>query len=247
MTPPGSHDTRFTAPLPIGALILLVACFNFMNLATARAMMRAREIALRKTVGAKRGQLILQFLGESVLMALLALVLALALVEMLLPAFDSFMQRPLGLDLHSGWPVLLLDLRRRGASPGLFSGSYPAVVLSGFRPATVLRTNSSGQGGFGTPAVHPGRAAVCGVHRLRHRGRRGVRPDPLRPQYRSGLPAATTFWLWDTPVACSWMGARASYRPCVPTPESSTSPCPTGRRLTLGRAPMSSGCPASRT
>jgi putative ABC transport system permease protein len=147
MTTPGSKTTLYGV-IAIGALILLVGCFNFMNLATARAMMRAREISLRKTVGAKRSQLILQFLGESVLMALLALILALALVQMLLPAFDSFMQRPIDFDLRAGWPVLLLILVVAVAA-GLIGGSYPALVLSGFRPATVLRTNSSGQGGSG--------------------------------------------------------------------------------------------------
>jgi putative ABC transport system permease protein len=147
LTPPGSMTTLFGI-VAVGGLILLVACFNFMNLSTARAMMRAREISLRKTVGAKRGQLILQFLGESVLMALLALILALALVEMLLPAFDRFMQRPLSIDFHSGWPILLLILAVAVVA-GLVSGSYPALVLSGFRPASVLRTNSSGQGGSG--------------------------------------------------------------------------------------------------
>lgn len=145
MTPPGSMTTLYGI-VAIGVLILLVACVNFMNLATARAMMRAREIALRKTVGAARGQLIRQFLGESVLMALMALILALALVEMLLPAFDGFLQRPIGIDLHSGWPLLLLILAIAVAA-GLISGSYPALVLSGFRPAAVLRTNSSSQGG----------------------------------------------------------------------------------------------------
>ena len=75
LTPPGSWTTVYGV-IAIGVLILLVACFNFMNLATARAMLRAREIALRKTMGASRGQLIVQFLGEAVLMALLALVLA---------------------------------------------------------------------------------------------------------------------------------------------------------------------------
>ena len=83
--PPGSWTTVYGVGV-IGLLILFVACFNFMNLATARGLLRAREIALRKTHGANRGQLIVQFLGEAVLMALLSLVLALALVEVLQPA-----------------------------------------------------------------------------------------------------------------------------------------------------------------
>jgi putative ABC transport system permease protein len=146
-TTPGNQTTLY-GTIAIGALILLVACFNFMNLATARAMMRAREIALRKTVGGRRGQLVLQFLGESVLMAVLALILALALVEMLSPAFGSFMQRPLSLQLSSGWPVILMIVAIAVAA-GLISGSYPALVLSGFRPAAVLRANHSGQAGSG--------------------------------------------------------------------------------------------------
>src|SRR3954466_15720872 len=91
----------------IGALILLIACFNFMNLATARAMMRAREVSLRKVVGAKRRQLIVQFLGESVLTALVALGFAFALVEMLLPAYDSFLNRPIRLMYRHDWPLTI--------------------------------------------------------------------------------------------------------------------------------------------
>ncbi len=84
-------------------LIVLVACFNFMNLATARATIRAREISLRKTLGATRQQLVLQFLGESVLMSLIALVFALALVEVLLPAYGSFLGVPLALHYLQDW------------------------------------------------------------------------------------------------------------------------------------------------
>jgi putative ABC transport system permease protein len=133
----------------IGLLILLVACFNFMNLATARATMRAREISLRKTLGATRRQLMAQFLGESVLMTLVALVFALALVEVVLPAYGRFLGVPLELRYLQDWPLSLLILAVAVAA-GLISGIYPALVLSGFRPASVLRANQSGNPGSGT-------------------------------------------------------------------------------------------------
>jgi putative ABC transport system permease protein len=147
MSPPGSWTTVYGV-IAVGALILLVACFNFMNLATARAMLRSREIALRKTLGATRGQLIVQFLGEAVLMALLALLLAFGIVEILLPVFDDFLQRPIGLHYAGDWP-LLLALVGVACAAGLVSGCYPALILSGFRPAATLRTNSAGQAGSG--------------------------------------------------------------------------------------------------
>ncbi len=147
LAPPGSWTTVYGVGA-IGLLILLVACFNFMNLATARALLRAREIALRKTLGARRTQLIVQFLGEAVLMAVLALLLALALVEVLLPGFDGFLQRPITLHYLADWPLLLLILAIAVAS-GLVGGFYPALVISGFRPAAVLRANSKGQAGSG--------------------------------------------------------------------------------------------------
>jgi putative ABC transport system permease protein len=132
----------------IAALILLIACFNFMNLATARAMVRAREISLRKVMGAKRRQLVVQFLGESVLTAMVALVLAVALVEMLLPAFDSFLNRPIAFNLLTDWS-LTLSVMGIAVAAGLFGGIYPALVLSGFRPAATLGTSQSGMSGSG--------------------------------------------------------------------------------------------------
>ena len=146
-TPPGSWTTIYGVGA-IGALILLVACFNFMNLATARASLRAREISLRKTLGATRRQLVVQFLAESLLMSLIALLLALALVEVLLPSFGGFLRKPIELHYLTDWPLLLLILGTTLAA-GLISGSYPALVLSGFRPANVLRANTSGQAGSG--------------------------------------------------------------------------------------------------
>ncbi len=148
MKPAGSWTTLYGMGA-IGLLILLVACFNFMNLATARATMRAREISLRKCVGATRSQLMAQFLGESVLIALVALVLALALVEVLLPVYGSFLQVPLTLNYLSDWPMML-GFVGIAILAGLLGGFYPALVISGFRPAAVLRANTSGNPGSGT-------------------------------------------------------------------------------------------------
>ena len=145
--PPGSWTTVYGLGL-IGLVILLAACFNFTNLATARAMMRAREIGLRKCVGASRSQVAAQFLGEAVVMALVALVFAMALVEILLPSFDSFLGRPIALNYLADWPLLLV-ITAIAVLAGLLSGIYPALVLSGFRPVTALRSNQSGQAGSG--------------------------------------------------------------------------------------------------
>ena len=148
MRPPGSWTIVYGTGV-IGLLILLVACFNFMNLATARATMRAREISLRKCVGATRTQLIIQFLGESVVIALIGLLLALALAEILLPAYGSFLGVPLTLHYLADWPLMLAFI---GVAifAGLLGGFYPALVISGFRPAAVLRSNQSANPGSGT-------------------------------------------------------------------------------------------------
>jgi putative ABC transport system permease protein len=147
MTPGGSWTTVYGFGA-IAVLIIFIACFNFMNLATARAIMRAREVSLRKVMGARRRQLIVQFLGESIFAALIALVLALAAIEMLLPAYDRFIDRPIAFAYFSDWP-LMLGIVVVAAAAGLLGGLYPAFVLSGFRPATTLKTSASGRGGSG--------------------------------------------------------------------------------------------------
>ena len=121
----------------IAFLILFIACVNYMNLATARSLRRGKEVGLRKVVGAQRGQLIAQFLGESVAMALLAMIVSILLVVAALPAFNSLVQRQLGLNpLHN--PQLFLGLVFTTLFVGLFAGSYPAMRMSGFRPISVL-------------------------------------------------------------------------------------------------------------
>jgi len=141
LTPAGSWSTLYGV-IAIGVLTLLVACINFMNLTTARATLRAREIALRKVLGAGRRQLILQFLGEAVLVALLSLMIAVALSEILLPLLDRFLQRPITLHDTSDWRLLLL-LIAIALATGLVSGSYPALILSGLRPISGLRAGDA--------------------------------------------------------------------------------------------------------
>jgi putative ABC transport system permease protein len=126
----------------IALLILIVACINFVNLATARAMSRAREVAMRKVVGATRGQLVRQHLGEAVLTALIALVIALALVELSLAPFNAFLHKELRLDLL-GDPTLLATMLGLIVTVGMVGGLYPALYLSRFRPAAVLKANQS--------------------------------------------------------------------------------------------------------
>ena len=147
MTPAGSWTTVYGFAA-IALLILLVACFNFMNLATARATLRAKEIGLRKVGGAKRPQLIAQFLGEAVLMALSALVIALAIVEAVSPAYGRFLDRPIAFHYVTDWPLLLMVIGGAIAA-GLLAGLYPALVLSSFRPAAALKMSAAAQTGSG--------------------------------------------------------------------------------------------------
>ncbi|MEO8016572.1 MAG: FtsX-like permease family protein [Pseudomonadota bacterium] len=123
----------------VAAFILVVACINYVNLATARAARRTRAIGLRKILGAGRATLIAQFLGESVLFALLATVLGVVLVEVLLslPAVSALFGKTLTLDLF-GRPWLALSVLAFGVCVGLAAGLYPAVYLSSFMPLTAL-------------------------------------------------------------------------------------------------------------
>ncbi|NKB72648.1 MAG: FtsX-like permease family protein [Candidatus Latescibacteria bacterium] len=132
----------------VALLVLLIACINFVNLSTARAVKRGREIGVRKAIGAYRGQLFQQFLAESILLSVAALVLALGLVESCLPMFNAFFDKQLV--LVGGAPFLLLGAFVLALLVGAFSGLYPALILSGFQPAKVLKgkTRSSGKDGL---------------------------------------------------------------------------------------------------
>lgn len=126
----------------IALLILFIASINFINLSTARASMRAREIALRKVVGASRHQLIIQFLGEAFLMVLLALIIALTIIEFTLPLFNDFVTKLLSLDYGSD-PMTGIVIMGLLVVVGIGAGIQPAVQITRVRPAAVLRANKS--------------------------------------------------------------------------------------------------------
>ncbi|WP_417451667.1 ABC transporter permease [Kordiimonas sp.] len=142
MKPTGNMATvlAFSA---IAGLILLIACINFMNLATAKSTQRAREVALRKVLGAKRLQLVMQFLGESVLIAVIGLIFGIVLVEVILPFFNGFVNKDLVFNYLDGMTLAILF--GLVVVVGMLGGVYPALILSGFRPASVLKANKSAE------------------------------------------------------------------------------------------------------
>ena len=133
---------QFSAPVIwiIAILLLIVACINFMNLSTARFVIRANEVGVRKVIGARRSQLIKQFLGESVLMCILSLPAAILLYELSRPAIRAYLGDILDISLwdHPQRFILIFFV---AILTGIFAGSYPAFYLSAFRPVRILRDN----------------------------------------------------------------------------------------------------------
>jgi len=132
-------DKRYTKIFFIIALIvLIIACINFVNLSTARSSGRAKEVGIRKSVGAFRSQLSIQFLGESILLCLVALVLAVLLVQLFLPYIRGLSDRDLHLNLFTN-PLILPMLLSAALLVGILAGLYPAGYLSSFQPSRVLK------------------------------------------------------------------------------------------------------------
>jgi putative ABC transport system permease protein len=129
----------------IAIFILLIACINFMNLSTARASRKAKEVGIKKSVGAQRQSLIFQYVSESLVMTMLSVGLALLVVWMLLPQFNIITDKKIVLNLKD--PQLLMWLGCITLFTGLIAGSYPALYLSGFRPAAVLKGEVRGSWG----------------------------------------------------------------------------------------------------
>ena len=121
----------------VAVFILLIACINFMNLSTALSSQRAKEVGLRKTIGAERFQLILQFMGESLLIAGISLIIAIAFAALLLPLFNDLSAKSISINLLNVKVVALL--LAIAVLVGVVSGSYPAFFLSSFKPVKVLK------------------------------------------------------------------------------------------------------------
>ena len=144
--PTGSEGSVYIFTI-IAILIIIVACINFMNLSTANSSIRAREVALRKILGSRRGKLMLEFLFESIMLALISLIIALFLVELLTPYFNQIS----GKDVHFPYsnPMTIIGLLTLGLAVGLLAGSYPAFFLSSFEPVRIFRGELvKGKSGF---------------------------------------------------------------------------------------------------
>jgi putative ABC transport system permease protein len=136
----------FTA---IAIFVLIIACINFMNLATARSERRAREVGIRKSVGSGRKQLIFQFLGESILITLISFLISVVLVEILLPSYNLLVNKNISIDYSN--PFVWLIALGLVLVIGIFSGSYPAFYLSSFQPVKVLKGKINVGKGVSTP------------------------------------------------------------------------------------------------
>lgn len=129
----------------IAIFILVIACINFMNLSTARATKKSKEVGIKKSVGAARGSLIIQYMAESLITSTLALLVSLLVVYFVLPVFNSVTDKHIVLDLTN--PTLIMWLIGVTIVTGLLAGSYPALYLSGFKPAAVLKGEVRGSVG----------------------------------------------------------------------------------------------------
>ena len=120
----------------IAFLILIIASINYMNLSTARATLRAKEIGVRKVAGAQRAQLVRQFIAESILISAVSMCLALFFAWQLLPAFSSLVERNIQMGAQFEWK-LLAELGALVLFIGIAAGFYPALFLSSFRPVII--------------------------------------------------------------------------------------------------------------
>ncbi len=130
----------------IAALILLIACINYINISTARASKRAREVGIRKVIGGQRKALVVQFLVESLLITFLAICSAFILAEILLPLFNSITGKNITFDIIHN-PIILISIPFIWFITGVLASLYPAIFMSGYKPLTILKQSNIGLGG----------------------------------------------------------------------------------------------------
>jgi len=142
------NETYVKALTIIAIFVLVIACFNFINLATARSLRRAKEIGVRKVVGADRKQLVFQFIGETILLSVFSMIVAMIATLLIVPLLNQFTGKSIGVNLLTN-PLLLLIILISGIVIGIIAGIYPALVLSGFQPIKVLKNSKFVTGASG--------------------------------------------------------------------------------------------------
>ncbi|NMP31098.1 FtsX-like permease family protein [Thalassotalea sp. M1531] len=145
LTPMGDAEMIQTFTV-VAMLVLIIACINFMNLSTAKASKRAKEVAMRKVLGASRGQVAIQFLSEAITLVFIALLFAVAAAELVLPFYNEVIGKDLQLQLFDD-PSLLLLLIMIATVVGIGAGIYPAMYLSRFLPGHILKASKSSESG----------------------------------------------------------------------------------------------------
>ena len=174
MMEPGENGDGKTVYLLLGIafFIVVIAWVNYINLATARAITRAKEVGVRKAVGSQRAQLIIQFLSESAVLNAIALLLALGIVVLAIPGFNAVSGQHLSFSLFAK-PGFWLGLGSLFLIGVFLSGLYPAFVLSGFNPVDVLKGKLANSGKGSPVKKIPGRFSICGIFIFidRYRGR----------------------------------------------------------------------------
>ncbi|HEY0679325.1 MAG TPA: ABC transporter permease, partial [Chitinophagaceae bacterium] len=143
----------------IALFVLAIACFNFINLATARSFRRAKEIGVRKVVGADRGQLVFQFIGETILLSVLSVIIAAVATFLLVPFLNDFTGKSIVFNPLIN-PALLLIILSSGIAIGILAGIYPALVLSGFQPIKVLKNIKLSGSGSHIPWLRQGLVVI---------------------------------------------------------------------------------------
>jgi putative ABC transport system permease protein len=138
--PVGSLSTLYVF-MGIAGLTLLIACINFINLSTARSLKRAKEVGIRKVLGSQKQQLMMQFLGESLLLSVLSLVLSFVLIGLLLPVLNTLTDKQLTVEYFLRDALLVLSFVAIALAVGLLSGIYPAFVVANFQPVVTLKGN----------------------------------------------------------------------------------------------------------